>query len=166
MDGGKLTRPSVRSIPTRVPRGTSVEITGVNFGASQGTSTVTFNGTGATPTNWSDTSITVAVPMGATTGDVVVTVDGTASSGVSFTVAPAIGSLSPDAGPEGTTVEITGDELRGHAGDQHGCLQRDGGDADRLERHLDYGSGAHGSGDGRRGSDGGRDPEQRRVPSP
>ena len=94
--------------PDSGPEGTSVEITGTNFGASQGTSTVTFNGTGATPTNWSDTSITVAVPMGATTGEVVVTVDGTASSGVSFTVAPAISSLSPDAGPEGATVEITG----------------------------------------------------------
>ena len=94
--------------PDSGPEGTSVEITGTNFGASQGTSTVTFNGAGATPTNWSDTSITVAVPMGATTGEVVVTVDGTASSGVSFTVAPAIGSLSPDSGPEGTTVEITG----------------------------------------------------------
>ena len=103
------TDPSISMLdPDSGPEGTSVEITGVNFGASQGTGTVTFNGTGATPTNWSDTSITVAVPMGATTGEVVVTVEGTASAGVSFTVAPAIGSLSPVAGPEGTTVEITG----------------------------------------------------------
>ena len=103
------TDPAISSLdPDSGPEGTSVEITGTNFRASQGTSSVTFNGTGATPTNWSDTSITVAVPMGATTGNVVVTVDGTPSSGVSFTVAPAIGSLSPDSGPEGTTVEITG----------------------------------------------------------
>ena len=103
------TAPTIGSLdPDSGPEGTTVEITGTNFGASQGTSSVTFNGTPATPTNWSDTSITVAVPMGATTGEVVVTVDGTASSGVSFTVAPAIGSLSPDSGPEGTTVEITG----------------------------------------------------------
>ena len=94
--------------PDSGPEGTSVEITGVNFGASQGTSTVSFNGVAGTATSWSDTSITAAVPMGATTGEVVVTVDGTASSGVSFTVAPAIGSLSPIAGPEGTMVEITG----------------------------------------------------------
>ena len=103
------TAPTIGSLdPDSGPEGTTVEITGTNFGASQGTSSVTFNGTPATPTNWSDTSITVAVPMGATTGNVVVTVDGTPSSGVSFTMAPAIGSLSPDAGPEGTTVEITG----------------------------------------------------------
>ena len=103
------TGPSISSLdPDSGPEGRSVVITGTNFGASQGTSAVTFNGTAATATSWSDTSITAAVPMGATTGDVVVTVDGTASAGVSFTVAPAIGSLSPDSGPEGTTVEITG----------------------------------------------------------
>jgi IPT/TIG domain/Bacterial Ig-like domain (group 2) len=65
--------------------GTSVTVTGTNFGASQGTSTVTFNGTAATP-NWSATSIAVLVPSGATTGNVVVTVGGHASNGVSFTV--------------------------------------------------------------------------------
>ena len=103
------TGPAISSLdPDSGPEGTSVVITGVNFGASQGTSTVTFNEAPATPASWSDTSITVGVPMGATTGDVVVTVDGTPSSGVSFTVAPAISSLSPDSGPEGTTVEITG----------------------------------------------------------
>ena len=103
------TGPAISSLdPDSGPEGTSVVITGVNFGASQGTSTVTFNEAPATPASWSDTSITVGVPMGATTGDVVVTVDGTASSGVAFTVAPAISSLSPDSGPEGATVEITG----------------------------------------------------------
>ena len=61
-------------------------ITGTNFGATQGTSTVTFNGTTATPTSWSATSIVVPVPAGATTGNVVVTVGGLASNGVSFTV--------------------------------------------------------------------------------
>ena len=52
-----------------------------NFGATQGTSTVTFNGTTATPTTWSATSIVVPVPAGATTGNVVVTVGGVASNG-------------------------------------------------------------------------------------
>jgi hypothetical protein len=64
--------------------GTSVTITGTNFGASQGTSTVTFNGTASTPTSWSATSIAVPVPSGVTTGNVVVTVGGHASNGVSF----------------------------------------------------------------------------------
>jgi len=86
--------PSITSLnPTLGPVGTSVTITGTNFAASQGTSTVTFNGTAATPTSWSTTSITAPVPGGATTGNAVVTVGGVASNGVAFTVnstAPAI----------------------------------------------------------------------------
>ena len=53
--------------------GDSVVITGTTFEAAQGTGGVTFNGVPATVTAWSDTSITVTVPVGATTGDVVVT---------------------------------------------------------------------------------------------
>src|SRR5689334_10931385 len=74
--------------PTSGVVGTSVTITGTKFGTSQGTSTVTFNGTTATPTSWSATNIVVAVPSGATTGNVVVTVSGVASNGVAFTVLP------------------------------------------------------------------------------
>jgi len=74
---------------TSGPVGTPVTITGTNFGAAQGTSTVTFNGTAGTPTAWSATSITVAVPSGATAGNVVVTVGGVASNGVNFTVTTA-----------------------------------------------------------------------------
>ncbi len=73
-------------LPTLGPVGTSVTISGSNFGATQGTSTITFNGTGATPSSWSNTAIVAPVPMGATTGLVVVTVGGNASNGVSFTV--------------------------------------------------------------------------------
>src|SRR5439155_354465 len=91
--------PSITSLnPTSGVLGTSVTITGANFGASQGTSTVTFNGIGATPTSWSGTTIVVPVPSGATTGNVVVTVGGVASNGASFTVtvpSPNITSLNP-----------------------------------------------------------------------
>jgi len=66
--------------------GTPVTINGANFGAAQGTSTVKFNGTTATPTSWSAASIVAPVPAGATTGNVVVTVGGVASNGVGFTV--------------------------------------------------------------------------------
>src|SRR5258708_4013457 len=67
--------PSISSVnPISGPVGTSVTIAGANFGASQGTSIVTFNGTAATPTAWSGTSIIAPVPTGATTGNVVVTV--------------------------------------------------------------------------------------------
>jgi YD repeat-containing protein len=90
--------------------GTSVTISGSNFGASQGTSTVSFNGTSATPTSWSDTSIVVPVPSGATTGNVVMTVGGNSSNGSLFTVIqpPAISGLSPSSGAVGTSVTISG----------------------------------------------------------
>ena len=84
---GDRAAPSITSLSqTSGPVGTSVTIAGTNFGATQGTSTVTFNGTAGTPTSWSATSIMVPVPSGATTGNVVVTVGGVASNGVSFTV--------------------------------------------------------------------------------
>src|SRR5262249_59033775 len=95
--------------PGRGRVGRWVTITGTNFGATQGTSTVKFNGTTATPTSWSATSIVVTVPAGATTGNVVVTVNSLASNGVGFTVtvAPGITTLSPTSGPVGTSITIT-----------------------------------------------------------
>ncbi len=88
----------------------AVTITGTNFGATQGTSTVKFNGLTATPTSWSTTSIGTTVPSGATSGNVVVHVGGVDSNGKAFTVlsAPNISSLSPTSGRVGTTVTITG----------------------------------------------------------
>ena len=112
-DSGSATSPSITNLaPTSGAVGTSVTITGTNFGSSRGTSTVTFNGTGvSTYTSWSDTRIVVEVPAGATSGDVVVTVGGEASTGVSFTVtatAPSITNLAPTSGAVGTSVTITG----------------------------------------------------------
>jgi hypothetical protein len=79
--------PTITSLaPTSGPVGTSVTITGTNFGTTQGSSTVTFNGTAATPTTWSAASILVPVPTGATTGSVVVSVGGVASNVMTFTV--------------------------------------------------------------------------------
>jgi hypothetical protein len=81
--------PSVTSLtPTSGPAGTIVTIAGSNFGATQGTSSVSFNGAIAIPTTWEATSISVPVPAGAATMSVVVTVGGVASPGVVFTVLP------------------------------------------------------------------------------
>ncbi|MFH1452938.1 MAG: IPT/TIG domain-containing protein [Armatimonadota bacterium] len=98
--------------------GTPVTITGTNFGASQGTSTVTFNSTEATVTSWSSTSIRCTVPGGATTGNVIVTVDSTASNSVAFTVSeageagsPSITSLTPTSGEVGDSVTIAGENF-------------------------------------------------------
>src|SRR5262245_13456082 len=79
-DTSGLTSPNSAEVPITVPStdptlaslspasgaaGTPITITGTNFGATQGTSTVTFNGTPGTPTSWSATSIVVPVPLGA-----------------------------------------------------------------------------------------------------
>jgi RHS repeat-associated protein len=93
--------------------GTPVVVNGSYFGTSQGGSAVTFNGVTTTPTNWTDTQIFVPVPNGATSGPVVVTVNGTASNGFEFTVGatPTITSISPGTGAAGTPVTITGTNL-------------------------------------------------------
>ena len=94
--------------------GTSVKLKGSGFGASQGTSTVTFNGKASSPSRWSDRKIRVPVPAGGATGLVVVTVDGKMSNGVEFTVTgtggsgPAIKKLKPDTGEPGTWVKVKG----------------------------------------------------------
>jgi len=106
-----LSRVQVTSVsPTSAPIGSAVTIAGNGFGASQGSSTVTFNGVAATASAWSSTSITVSVPAGATTGPVVVTVDGQASNGVGFTVSqpPNIISVNPTVGVAGQSITITG----------------------------------------------------------
>jgi hypothetical protein len=102
----QITRLSAGSDPV----GTAITIAGSNFGATQGTSSVTFNRTAAAPTSWSDSSITVAVPGGATSGPVVVTVGGVASAGVTFSVVsgPRITSLSPALAAVGSSITITG----------------------------------------------------------
>ncbi len=82
-----LSTPTIKSVnPLSGAAGTPIMITGTGFGATQGTSVVTFNGIPAAPTSWNATSITTAAPGAATTGNVVVTVDGVASNGVNFTV--------------------------------------------------------------------------------
>jgi N-acetylneuraminic acid mutarotase len=80
--------PSITGLsPNSGPVGASVTITGTNFGSGEGSSTLTFNGMIATTImNWSPTSIVAMVPSGATTGNVVITVDGIASPGFNFTV--------------------------------------------------------------------------------
>ena len=107
-----LPTPTISGLSTNTGAvGASVTITGTNFGATQGSSTVAFNGKAATSiTSWSDTSIVAAVPTGATTGKVVVTVNGVASAGTSFTVpgSPEIDSLDPAYGLPGSSVTITG----------------------------------------------------------
>ncbi|MFN8009042.1 MAG: Ig-like domain-containing protein [Terriglobia bacterium] len=90
--------PSITNLsPSAGSVGTPVTVTGTNFGASQGTSILKFNGVTATPTSWGSTSITAPVPAGSTTGPVTVTVAGVISNGMTFTMnsAPTVTLTSP-----------------------------------------------------------------------
>ncbi len=110
-----LTSSSVPSISNVSPNsgaiGAAVTIVGTNFGSSSGS--VSFNGTTAFVSSWTDTVIEATVPSGATSGNVVVNATGGTSNGVSFTVvaassAPTITDLSPTSGVVGQAVTITG----------------------------------------------------------
>ncbi|MEI6156961.1 MAG: hypothetical protein WCP87_01185 [Atribacterota bacterium] len=83
--------------PTSAPEGSSVSLTGGNFGSVQivtqvpygevSKSIVTFNGAVVTSIPlWSNTHLVVGVPVGATSGNIVVTVNNRASNGISFTI--------------------------------------------------------------------------------
>jgi len=73
--------------PGSGPVGTSVTITGANFSTTPANNTVNFNGTTATVTASTATSITTSVPTGSTTGAITVTVAGlTGTSATNFTV--------------------------------------------------------------------------------
>ena len=103
-------RPKIANLsPSSGPVGTVVTITGTNFGTA---GTVTFKRTAATPTSWSATRIVAPVPEGATTGNVVVSVDGVASNGVSFTVASSTSAVTtpafnPGSGTYGSAQTVT-----------------------------------------------------------
>jgi hypothetical protein len=88
--------------------GTSVTLTGVNFGVSQGSSAVALNGSVVSPTSWGNTSIGITVPTSAVSGNLAVTVNGYTSNGLAFTVIPSLSSLSPTVGSAGVSVTLTG----------------------------------------------------------
>ena len=81
---GPLTITSIS--PTSGPVGSTVTITGLNFGTSQAGSSVTLNGTAAVVVAWSDTSITAVVPSGASSGPFSVTVDNETTESSAFTI--------------------------------------------------------------------------------
>jgi hypothetical protein len=90
-----------------------VNITGTNFGATQGNSSVTVGGAPSYVVSWSNTAIAIEVPSRAATGNIVVTTEGEASNGEAFTFysEPSITSLSANSGAIGTSVTITGNNL-------------------------------------------------------
>ncbi len=143
--------------------GTPVTITGTNFGATQGASTVTFNGTAAYPdklecnehhragAEWSDD--------GECSGD-------GRRSGEQWSELHGDRTGTEYHEPEsdvrsgGNTGDDHGDELWSDAGREHGDVQRNGGDTDELECDEHHRAGAEWSDDGECGGDGRRSGEQ------
>jgi hypothetical protein len=83
--------------PAKGPVDTTVTISGSGFGTGTDTRAVYFNGIKAPSVTWiSDTQISAKVPQNATTGDVVVEVNGVKSNALLFTVdAVIIVAVSP-----------------------------------------------------------------------
>lgn len=89
--------------------GTPVIITGAHFSAELVNNAVSFNGVSAVVTASTTTTLATTVPFGATTGAIMVSVDGQDGVGPEFTVPlPTISSYDITSGPTGATVSITG----------------------------------------------------------
>ena len=77
--------------PASGPVGTTVTLTGTGFDPTLAGTLVTFNGVAATVVSATSTEIVVTVPNAATTGDLVLTVNGFQMNGGTFTVTPTTG---------------------------------------------------------------------------
>jgi YD repeat-containing protein len=102
--------------------GTTVTIQGQNFGATAAANAVSFNGAAATVQTASANTLTVAVPSGASTGPISVTVAGqTTKSSTNFTFipGPAVLSVAPQSILSSSTAitlpnfRVTGSSLTG-----------------------------------------------------
>jgi Concanavalin A-like lectin/glucanases superfamily/Bacterial Ig-like domain (group 2)/IPT/TIG domain/Glucodextranase, domain B len=104
------TSPSITSVsPASGSVGSSVTITGTNFGSSQGSGTATFNGLAAPISGWGPNSITAVVPAGLALGNAVIVVNasGGSSASQSFSVLPSMVSLSLQPAIPGMLVGAT-----------------------------------------------------------
>ncbi|HRK53538.1 MAG TPA: IPT/TIG domain-containing protein [Cyclobacteriaceae bacterium] len=94
--------------PTSGPIGTTVTISGTNFSTIPSENTVMFNGTIATVLACTTNSIITAVPSGATSGKITVTLSGNiATSALDFTIT-TISNQPPVINTTETTVSIAG----------------------------------------------------------
>lgn len=102
--------PAITAIsPSQARVGDSLRILGRNFGANQGTSAVQVDGTRYSGiTRWSDTEIEVAVPNGAASGALSVTVGGRSSNDAALVIVPTISGIAPTIARTGDTVRIMG----------------------------------------------------------
>ncbi|MDD5057446.1 MAG: IPT/TIG domain-containing protein [Sideroxydans sp.] len=104
--------PTITSFtPSSGAVGTAVTITGTNFSTTAANNAVSFNGTTATVSSATATSISVTVPAGATSGTISVTTSGgTATSAASFTVTapPVVVGSQMGGARQGVALNLTG----------------------------------------------------------
>ena len=103
--------PAITTIsPTSGLAGVSVTISGSGFDASAAANTVKFNGTVATVSTATSTSLVVDAPAAGSTGAVTVTTTGGTATGPVFTYlhAPTVTAINPASGLAGATVTLTG----------------------------------------------------------
>lgn len=96
--------------PTSGGAGTVITLTGTGFSPVAAQNTVTVNGIAVVVNSATATTIVATLQSGVTTGPVSVTINGERTVGPVFTVVPppAITTLSPNSGPAGVAVTITG----------------------------------------------------------
>jgi hypothetical protein len=103
-------KPELTSLdPSTAGIGQTVKIRGKEFGTTKFNNTIAFNGTKVTKVlSWTDSVITVVVPDGATSGNVVLTRGQVASNGVPFTVQDVFTSQSFDLtwGVRSNSIEV------------------------------------------------------------
>lgn len=100
-------QPSVSTLSTQYALiGDSITLSGTGFGTTS--QQVVLNGVSYTPSSWTDTSVTFAVPAGATSGYCGVVRDGHVSNGVYLFVAPRITSTSATWASPLSQVTVTG----------------------------------------------------------
>jgi Glycosyl hydrolases family 31/Domain of unknown function (DUF5110)/IPT/TIG domain/NPCBM-associated, NEW3 domain of alpha-galactosidase len=143
--------PVITSVsPATTAAGTSVTLTGQNFGSSQGSSYLTlaqggtswgapFDGAKLTITSWSDTSITFTLPpdtgpfpLEPGSATITVTVDGQTSAAQTITVtgtvapAPVLSSASPSTTTAGSSVTLAGQNFGSSQGSSYLTLAQGG----------------------------------------
>jgi YD repeat-containing protein len=100
--------------PNAAPIGSSVTLYGIGFSGTPAQNTVTINGTPASVTAATATTLAITVPAGATSGLLSVTTPaGSATASPAFVVAagmgaPSISGISPTIGLAGTAVTVSG----------------------------------------------------------
>jgi hypothetical protein len=97
--------------------GTVVTITGKNFDTTPANNAVKFSNVAATVRAGTETSLTVTVPAGASTGKIEVTAGGKSKeSATDFVVPPVITDFSPKFGRAGSNITIIGTGFSSTAG--------------------------------------------------